>query len=129
MRNTTTVIADTVFDKRPVEPVKGVVIGGIAKSKKDDLPQVTVSGRSKRKVEIQVAEDLPTSLSVSNLRPRATARVSVIGSNGREIILGQFRVGSQGELELPPITLTQGQSSIQIRVTVARVTRTITIRA
>lgn len=105
------------------------MIGGIATGKKDELPQANVSGTSKKRVEIQVAEDLPTSLTVTNLRPRATARISVIGANGREITLGQFRVDSQGELELPPITLTQGQSSIQIRVTVAGVTRTITIRA
>jgi hypothetical protein len=129
VRNTKIIVADTVFDRRPVEPVKGVVIGGIPASKKGKLPQISVSGTSKVKVEIQVAEDLPTSLTVTKLRPRATASVSIIGANGREIVLGQFRVDNQGELELPPITLTQGQSSVRVRVTVAGVTRTITIRA
>lgn len=127
--NPSAVQSNSVFDRRPVEPVQDVIVGGIPAGKKDDLPFTTVSGASNKRVEVQVAEDVPTTIFVSRLQPRATAQVTIIGENGRRVSLGRFRVTASGELELPPLTLGEDGKTIQIQVRVGDRVRTITVRS
>lgn len=128
VKNTNSVLPANVFDSKPVAPAKNVIVGGISTAQKDDLPYATVSGTSKKKVEIQVAEDVPTTLFVEKLAPRATARV-VITVGGKKVTLGSFRVASDGSLELPPLTLGADGLSITVTVTVGKTTRSFVVRS
>jgi hypothetical protein len=118
----------TLFDSKPVAPVKDVIVGGIPSSKKDDLPYSVISATSKKKIEIQVAEDVPTTLFVEKLTPRATASVS-ISVGGKTVRLGTFRVLADGSLELPPLTLGKDGLSITVTVSVGKLTRSFTVRS
>lgn len=128
VKNTNTVLPANVFDSKPVAPAKDVIVGGIASGKKADLPYATISGTSKKKVEIQVAEDVPTTLLVEKLAPRAAAKV-VITVGGKKVTLGSFRVASDGSLELPPLTLGAQGLSITVTVTVGKTTRSFVVRS
>lgn len=129
VRNLNVVQSLTVFDKKPVEPVRDLTVGGIPAAKKDDLPFTTVNGASTRRVEVQVLQDVPTSVIVDRLAPRATAQVTITGPNGKPINLGRFRVSANGDLELPPLTLERKGLAVKLQITVGGKTRTITIRA
>lgn len=124
----TTVQAPTVFDKKPVEPVRDLVIGGIPSSKKEDLPFTTVNGRGSKPVEVQVAKDVPTSVNVSNLPTRAVAEIYVTGAGGKQILVGRFRTSSDGSLEVPPLTLERDGLSVKLQIRVGKLTRTLNVR-
>lgn len=119
----------SVFDKKPVEPFKNVVLGGIATSKKDDLPFTSLSGASKKKLEIQVIQDFPTSILVTNLTPNANALITLINAKGTQVNIGRFKITANGDLEIPPLTLETKNISVQIRITVGNLVRTFTVRS
>jgi hypothetical protein len=128
VKNVNAVVNPTLFDSKPVAPVKDVIVGGIPSSKKDDLPYSVISATSKKKIEIQVAEDVPTTLFIEKLTPRATASVS-ISVGGKTVRLGTFRVLADGSLELPPLTLGKDGLSITVTVSVGKLTRSFTVRS
>lgn len=128
VKNTNAILPVYMFDSKPVAPAKNVIVGGISAAKKDDLPYATVSGTSKKKVEIQVAEDLPTTLFVEKLAPRATAKVDIT-VGGKKVTLGSFKVASDGSLELPPLTLAAKGLSITVTVTVGKTIRSFVVRS
>jgi hypothetical protein len=129
LKNTNQPISNSTFDKKPVEPLKGVIVGGVPSGKKDELPSLKVSGTSKRQVEIQVVEDVPVLLVISNLKPRSLVSVSLISSKGKEVALGQYRTDADGLLELPPITISDSDRSVLVRIRDnSGLNRTVTLR-
>jgi hypothetical protein len=123
-----TVQSNNVFDSKPVAPAKNVIVGGIPTSKKDDLPYVFVSAKSTQKTEIQVPQDVATSVFFTRLQPGAFAQINVI-VNGKTVSLGTFRVAKDGSVEVPPLTLDKAGVSLQVQVKVGNTTRTVSVRS
>ena len=93
------------------------------------MPFANVSAAAKRPIEVKLAEDLPTSLAITKLRPGAAVKLYIRDLKGKEVKIGQFKANTRGELELPTLTLTKSQSTIRMRIAVSGLSKIITIRS
>ena len=111
----------------PVQVTSSLILGGVRKSEVEDTPIARVSSR--KSAEIQVASDVPTRIQVTRLPANSTARIQVVGANGRVISLGQIRIDSNGNLILPPLTKTDSGKSTTLRIVVGGRTIEYNIRS
>lgn len=111
----------------PVQVTSSLILGGVRKSEVEETPIAKVSSR--KSAEIQVASDVPTRIQVTRLPANSSARIQIVGANGRVISLGQIRVDSNGNLILPPMTKTDSGKSTTLRIVVGGKTIEYTIRS
>jgi hypothetical protein len=115
---------------RPVEVFSGVAIGGLSASDLKSAPTANLSNVVGKKVELQVASDVPTVVALQSLPKSANAQVVLVNSRGNKTIsLGTLRTTSKGRLTLPPVTLDDKGDAFTLRIVISGRTTNISVRA
>lgn len=114
---------------RPVEVFSGVAIGGLSASDLKSAPTATLSNVVGKKVELQVASDVPTVVALESLPKSANVQVVLVNSKGKTISLGTLRTTSKGRLTLPPVTLDEKGDAFTLRIVISGRTTNISVRA
>lgn len=114
---------------RPVEVFSGVAIGGLSASDLKSAPTANLSNVVGKKVELQVASDVPTVVALQSLPKSANAQVVLVNSKGKTISLGTLRTTSKGRLTLPPVTLDDKGDAFTLRIVISGRTTNISVRA
>ena len=104
----------------------GIVLGGISTSNVGSTPLATVL---KTKTEVQLAQDVPTRISVAKLQKNTTAIIRLFTSDGKTISIGTLVTDRSGNITLPPLTFLDSGVVTTLQVVAGSSTINITVRS